>query len=52
MTEVAEGACGRRQTLRCGPAAYGPRGRPDVTAEYMLKTHAGFVEQAMDALAR
>jgi len=33
-------------------AAYGPLGRPDVTAEYMLKTHAGFVEQAMDALAR
>ncbi|MBT4099779.1 MAG: phosphotransferase [Gemmatimonadetes bacterium] len=32
-------------------AAYTPLERPDITADYMLKTHAGFVEQAMDALA-
>lgn len=33
-------------------AAYGPLGRPEITAEYMLRTHSGFVSQAFDALDR
>lgn len=36
--------------LEVWAASYAPLGRPDITAQTMLHTHSGFVEQALEAL--